>query len=59
MSTELTAHEFRRAIEEILDDTELPRYLQVNRILDLIEHQLVGPVFETPEDIPDGSTHWP
>ena len=53
MSTGLSAHELRRATREILDDTQLPRYLQVNRILELIEHQLMGIVFEIPEEIPD------
>ncbi len=53
MSTGLSGYEMRRAIEEILDDRNLPRHLQVGRILDLFEGQLLGRIFEIPEDIPE------
>ena len=53
MSTGLSRYEMRRAIEEILDDSSLPRHLQVGRILDLFEDQLLGRIFEVPEESPE------
>ena len=48
MSTESNAYAFRRAIEEVLDDARLPRYLQVSRIVELLEGHMVVQITEIP-----------
>ena len=46
-------YEVRREIEAILDDTTLPRYLQVSRIIDLFDTQRsVNIVDFWPDDVP-------
>src|SRR4029453_1815655 len=46
MSTESNTYAFRRAIEEILNDAGLPRYLQVSRIVELLEGHMVVHIME-------------
>ena len=53
MSSGLSGYEMRRAIEEMLDDSSLPRHLQVGQRLDLFEDQLLGHIFEIPEESPE------
>ena len=51
MTTPVSAHDLKRAIEEILDDVSLPRYLQVNRILELFDGQSVVKIVEVPVEV--------
>ena len=53
MSMGPNAHDLRRVITEILDDTGLPRHLQVGRILEAFEDHLLGHFLEMPEDSPE------
>ena len=48
MSTESNSYVLRRAIEEILSDASLPRYLQVSRIVELLEGHMVVQRMELP-----------